>query len=140
MTDASDDLTFDPHGDGRTLEELLPDLRQVQLYMIRMDMIEPVESPIGPPAAAPARARPVAAPPGADRCAVHVRSQPVRRRMERQRHGDRPSRFLDHARRIAETEPFHSKGLRVNSVHGWQLSEGALRLSVDLFDNRFEIR
>jgi len=46
MTDTSDDLSFDPDGDGRTLEDLLPDLRHVRLYMIRMEFTEPVASPI----------------------------------------------------------------------------------------------
>ncbi|WP_372672443.1 YciI family protein [Amycolatopsis kentuckyensis] len=139
MTEASDDLTFDPHGDGRTLEELLPDLRQVQLYMIRMDMIEPVASPI-------------------DFLLPHLREHALWLRHQ-ERTGalfmSGPNRCdeewdgsgtaiiraesLADARRIAETEPFHTKGLRVNTAHGWQLSEGALRLNINLFDNRFEI-
>jgi uncharacterized protein YciI len=139
MTDPSDDLTFDPDGDGRTLEELLPDLRQVQLYMIRMDLVEPVDSPI-------------------DHLMPHLRehalwlrhlersgalfmSGPNRCEEEWDGSGTAIVRAesLAHARRIAETEPFHRKGLRVNSVHGWQLGEGAPRLTITLFDNRFEI-
>ena len=46
MSDTSDDLTFDPAGNARTLEDLLPGLRFLQLYMIRMDLTEPVDSPI----------------------------------------------------------------------------------------------
>jgi len=139
MTGSSDDLAFDPDGDGRTLEDLLPDLRHVQLYMIRMEYAEPVASPI-------------------DHLRPHLRDHALWLRHQ-ERTGalfmSGPNRCdeewdgsgaaiiraesLDHAREIAATEPFHSKGVRVNSVHGWQLSEGALRLSVNLFDNRFDL-
>ena len=39
---------------------------------------------------------------------------------------------LEAAVAISDTEPFHREGLRVNTVHGWQLNEGTVRLSFSL--------
>jgi uncharacterized protein YciI len=139
MTGSSDDLTFDPDGEGRTLEELLPDLRHVQLYMIRMDLAEPVGSPIDH--LLPYLREHALWLRHLERTGALFLSGPNRCAEEWDGSGTAIVRAesLAHARRIAETEPFHSRGLRVNSVHGWQLSEGALRLSVNLFDNRFDL-
>ena len=140
MSDTSDDLTFDPAGNARTLEDLLPGLRYLQLYMIRMDLAEPVDSPI-------------------DYLMPHLREHALWLRHQ-ERTGalfmSGPNRCdeewdgsgtaivraesLAHAREIAVTEPFHREGLRVNSVHGWQLGEGELRLSIKLFDDRFDLK
>jgi len=39
---------------------------------------------------------------------------------------------------IAGTEPFHVAGVRGNSVHGWLLNEGSVRLSLRLFDDVYD--
>jgi hypothetical protein len=107
--------------------------------MIRMDMVEPVDSPV-------------------DYLMPHLREHALWLRHQ-ERTGALflagPNRCdqewdgsgtaivraesLAHARQIAVSEPFHRNGLRVNSVHGWQLSEGALRLTINLFDNQFDL-
>src|SRR6516225_1804871 len=46
MITAGDETLPDPAADPRTLEELTRKLRGVQLYMIRMDMPHPVDSPM----------------------------------------------------------------------------------------------
>ena len=45
----------------------------------------------------------------------------------------------EEAVQISESEPFHREGLRHNTVHGWTLNEGTVRLSVSLFADHFEI-
>lgn len=37
---------------------------------------------------------------------------------------------IESARLLAESEPFHRAGLRINSVIGWQLNEGSFSVSV----------
>ncbi len=46
---------------------------------------------------------------------------------------------IDAAGAIAEAEPFHRAGLRVNTVNGWQLNEGSFSVRVRLSAHRFEI-
>jgi uncharacterized protein YciI len=139
MTITRDETLPDPAADPRTVEELMQHLRGMQLYMIRMDMPNPVESPI-------------------DYLAPHLREHILwleaqekngalflsgANRAEDQWDGGgtaiirAPS--LAEAVAIAETEPFHREGLRVNTVHGWMLNEGTLRLTVSLFTDRFSL-
>ena len=139
MREPSDDLAFDPNGDGRTPEELLPHLRRTQFYMIRMDMIEPVNSPVD--YLMPYLREHALWLRHQERTGALFLSGPNRCGKEWDGSGTAIVRAesLTHAREIATTEPFHSRGLRVNSVHGWQLSEGTLRLTINLFDNKFDI-
>ena len=125
--------------DQRTVEDLMANLRRVQLYMIRMDMPHEVESPL-------------------DYLAPHLREHILW--LEAQERsgvlflsganaaGDdwdgsgtaivrAPSKQA--AIDIAVTEPFHREGLRTNTVHGWLLNEGQLHLSINLFANQFEL-
>jgi uncharacterized protein YciI len=125
--------------DSRTLEEHLQNLRRVQLYMIRMDLTHPVDAPL-------------------DYLAPHLREHILW--LEEQEEngvlflsganaaGDQwdgsgtaivraPS--LEAAVAISDTEPFHREGLRVNTVHGWQLNEGTLRLSFSLLTDKFSL-
>ncbi|MDH6221119.1 uncharacterized protein YciI [Streptomyces pseudovenezuelae] len=37
---------------------------------------------------------------------------------------------------IAEAEPCHREGLRINKVHGWMLNEGTVRLTLSLFTGK----
>jgi uncharacterized protein YciI len=122
-----------------SLDELLADLRSVQFYMMRMEMTEPTDDPIS--ALTP-----------------HLREHILWLR-DQERSG---ALFLSGANRdeigwdgsglailragsraeaiaIAETEPFHREGVRQNSVHGWLLNEGHVRLSFQLFANTYVI-
>jgi uncharacterized protein YciI len=128
-----------PAADPRTLEDLMHNLRGVQLYMIRMDMPNPVDSPM-------------------DYLAPHLREHILWLEAQEKNGalflsgansaGDQwdgsgtaiiraPS--LGAAVAIAETEPFHREGLRVNTVHGWMLNEGTVRLTFSLFTDRFSL-
>ena len=125
--------------DDPTLEQLLANLRGIQLYMVRMEMAEPVDDPL-----------PVLLP--------HLRDHILWLR-DQERGG---VLFLSGANRdevgwdgsgvavlragsraeavaIAETEPFHRAGVRTNTVHGWSLNEGNLQVSLRLFDDAFAI-
>ncbi|HTU72793.1 MAG TPA: YciI family protein [Trebonia sp.] len=46
---------------------------------------------------------------------------------------------LEAAVAISDTEPFHREGLRVNTVHGWQLNEGNVQISLNLLSNKFSL-
>jgi uncharacterized protein YciI len=46
---------------------------------------------------------------------------------------------LEAAVAISDTEPFHREGLRVNTVHGWQLNEGNVQINLSLLTNRFSL-
>ncbi|WP_327129349.1 YciI family protein [Streptomyces sp. NBC_01727] len=121
------------------LDELMKRLRGVQLYMVRMDMIEEADDPMGT-------------------LMPYLREHILWLR-DQERAG---SLFLSGANRdevawdgsgtailragsraeavaIAETEPFHVAGVRRNSVHGWLLNEGNVTLSFRLFDDEYEI-
>jgi uncharacterized protein YciI len=136
---AHDGSEFDPGSDERTLEDLMGRLRGVQLYMIRMDAPADVEAPL-------------------DYLAPHLREHILW--LE---HQERTGRlFLSGANRspdgwdgsgvaiiragslaeagqVAASEPFHREGLRRNTVHGWLLNEGSLRLRFGLFTGSFEV-
>lgn len=135
----TDDPSFDPANDPRSLDDLIPKLRGVQLYMIRMDMQHPVDSPL-------------------EHLGPHLREHILWLENQEQigvlflsganRAGDIwdgsgtaivRADSLEHAQQIAETEPFHREGLRVNSTHGWLLNEGGLRMTLRLFDDSFEL-
>ena len=139
MTTTGDGNLPDPAADPRTVDDLMQHLRGVQLYMIRMDMPHPVDSPI-------------------DYLAPHLREHILwleaqekngvlflsgANRADDQWDGSgtaiirAPS--LAAAAAIAETEPFHREGLRVNTVHGWQLNEGTVRLSFSLLTDKFSL-
>lgn len=139
MTISSDGNQHDLTADPRTVEDLMQSLRLVQLYMIRMDMPGPVDSPM-------------------DYLAPHLREHILWLEAQEKngvlflsganRAGDEwdgsgtaivraPS--LAAATAIAETEPFHREGLRVNTVHGWMLNEGTIRLTLSLFSDKFSL-
>jgi uncharacterized protein YciI len=139
LTTVGDAEVPDPAADPRTLEELMQDLRGVQLYMIRMDMPHPVDSPM-------------------DYLAPHLREHILWLETQEKNGAlflsganaaaDRwdgsgtaiiraPS--LAAAVAIAVTEPFHREGLRTNTVHGWLLNEGTVRLTVSLFTDKFTL-
>ncbi|MFE2716513.1 YciI family protein [Streptomyces mirabilis] len=136
MIESANSLASD---DEPTLEDLMKRLRGLQLYMVRMEMVEPSTDPI-----------PVLTP--------HLREHLLWLR-DQERSG---ALFLSGAHRdevgwdgsgtailraksrqeateIAETEPFHREGVRRNSVHGWELNEGHLRLSFQLFSDQYEL-
>jgi uncharacterized protein YciI len=139
MTVVGDGDLPDLAADPRTLEELMQDLRGVQLYMMRMDMPNPVDSPM-------------------DYLAPHLREHILWLETQEKNGtlflcganaaGDQwdgsgtaiiraPS--LAAAVAIAETEPFHREGLRANTVHGWLLNEGTVRLTISLFTDKFSL-
>jgi len=139
LTTVGDAEVPDPAADPRTLEELMQDLRGVQLYMIRMDMPRPVDSPM-------------------DYLAPHLREHILWLETQEKNGAlflsganaaaDRwdgsgtaiiraPS--LAAAVAIAVTEPFHREGLRTNTVHGWLLNEGTVRLTISLFTDKFTL-
>lgn len=122
-----------------TLDDLMRQLRGIQLYQVRMEFVSPVADPL-------------------------AAMQPVLRDhilwlRDRERDG---SLFLSGANRdevgwdgsgtaflragsraeaieIAETEPFHRAGIRKNTVQGWLLNEGQVRVTLGLFDDRYTI-
>jgi uncharacterized protein YciI len=125
--------------DDPTLEELMGKLRAVQLYMVRMDPVEVPDDPIA-------------------YLTPFLREHILWLRA-RERDG---SLFLSGANRdevgwdgsgvailraasraeaelIAASEPFHREGLRKNTVHGWLLNEGQVRVSLSLFDDSFSL-
>lgn len=130
---------FDPASDPRNLDDLMASLRGVQLYMIEMRVQGRVDSPL-------------------EHLMPRLREH-ILWLEHQERHGvlflsgaDRAGDVwdgsgtaiiradsLDHARAIAGTEPFHVAGLRTNTVHGWLLNEGSVRLTVSLFTDRFEL-
>jgi len=139
MTTTGDGNLSDLAPDSRTVEDLMQNLRRVQLYMIRMDMTHSVDSPL-------------------DYLAPHLREHILWLEAQEKNGvlflsganiaGDQwdgsgtaiiraPS--LEAAVDISATEPFHREGLRVNTVHGWMLNEGTVRLSVSLFTDKFSI-
>jgi uncharacterized protein YciI len=121
------------------LEDHVQKLCRVQLYMMRMDMPHPVASPM-------------------DYLAPHLREH-IRWLEAQEKNGSlflsganidgdewdgsgvailrAPS--LEAAVAISDTEPFHREGLRVNTVHGWQLNEGTVRLSFSLYTSKFSL-
>ena len=125
--------------DDPTLEELMSKLRGVQLYMVRMEPLEVPEDPIA--------------------FLMPFLREHILWLRARERDG---SLFLSganrdevgwdgsgvailraesrtEAERIAATEPFHREGLRKNTVHGWLLNEGNVRISLNLFDNEYTL-
>lgn len=122
-----------------TLDELMANLRGVQLYMVHMDMLEPTDDPMAP-------------------LTTHLREHILWLR-DQERSG---ALFLSGANRdemgwdgsgvailragsreeaiaIAETEPFHREGVRKNTVHGWLLNEGNVQVSFQLFADTYTI-
>lgn len=114
-------------------------LRGVQLYMIRMDMTQAVNSPL-------------------DYLSPHLREHILWLEHQEKtgtlflsganRAGDEwdgsgtaivRADSLKQAQAVAETEPFHREGLRRNTVHGWLLNEGSLQLTVRLFTDQFDL-
>ena len=122
-----------------TLDELLSRLRGIQLYMIRMEMIEPTSDPMG------------VLMPSLHAHLLWLKAQEdagVLFLSGSHHAGDQwdgggtaivraPS--LQAAQALAETEPFHRAGIRTNTAHGWRLNEGNLRISLNLFANTSEL-
>ena len=128
-------------GDGNLpdLEEHVQNLRRVQLYVIRMEMQKHVDSPL-------------------EYLGPHIQEHIVWLQ-DQERNGvlflsganadgeewdgsgvaiiRAPS--LEAAVAISDTEPFHREGLRVNTVHGWQLNEGNVQISLSLLTNKFSL-
>jgi uncharacterized protein YciI len=119
--------------------EHVQNLRRVQLYMVRMEMQKRVDSPL-------------------EYLGPHIQEHIVWLQ-EQEKSGvlflsganadgeqwdgsgvaiiRAPS--LEAAVAISDTEPFHREGLRVNTVHGWQLNEGTVRLSFSLYTDKFSL-
>jgi uncharacterized protein YciI len=125
--------------DSFNVEDHVQNLRQVQLYMIRMDMTHPVGSPL-------------------DYLAPHLREHILWLEAQEKNGvlflsganaaGDQwdgsgtaiiRASSLEAAQAISNTEPFHREGLRVNTVHGWQLNEGTIQLTLSLFTDKVSI-
>jgi len=128
-------------GDGNLpdVDEHVQNLRRVQLYMIRMEMQKHVDSPL-------------------EYLGPHIQEH-IAWLQEQEKSGvlflsganadgenwdgsgvaiiRAPS--LDAAVAISDTEPFHREGLRVNTVHGWQLNEGNVQISLSLLTNKFSL-
>jgi uncharacterized protein YciI len=139
MTAPVNGSRLDPAADPRTVEELLRNLRRVQLYMLRMDMTHSVDSPM-------------------EYLAPHLKEH-ILWLEEQEKNGvlflsganiagDQwdgsgtaiiRAQSLEAAVAISNTEPFHREGLRVNTVHGWQLNEGTVHLSFGLFTDKYSI-
>jgi uncharacterized protein YciI len=139
MTTPVNGSRLDPAADPRTDEELLRNLRRVQLYMLRMDMTHSVDSPM-------------------EYLAPHLKEH-ILWLEEQEKNGvlflsganiagDQwdgsgtaiiRAQSLEAAVAISNTEPFHREGLRVNTVHGWQLNEGTVHLSFGLFTDKYSI-
>ena len=125
--------------DEPTLEELMSKLRGVQLYMVRMEPVEVPDDPIT--------------------YLMPFLREHILWLRDRERDG---SLFLSganrdevswdgsgvailraasraEAERIAASEPFHREGLRKNTVHGWLLNEGQVRVSLSLFDDSYSL-
>jgi uncharacterized protein YciI len=139
MTITDDKETPDFAGDPRTLEELMQRLRGVQLFMIRMDMPEPVDSPMN--YLAPRLREHILWLEAQEKKGVLFLSGANRVGDQWDGSGTAIIRApsLAAAVAIAETEPLHRAGLRVNTVHGWLLNEGAVRLTLGLFTDTFTI-
>jgi uncharacterized protein YciI len=121
------------------VDEHVENLRRVQLYMVRMEMQKRVDSPL-------------------EYLGPHIQEHIVWLQ-EQEKSGvlflsganadgedwdgsgvaiiRAPS--LEAAVAISDTEPFHREGLRVNTVHGWQLNEGNVHISVSLLTNKFSL-
>lgn len=120
-----------------TLDALMTNLRGIQLYMVNMSMIVPTDDPISTLMPhlrehilwlrAQERSGALFLS-GANRDEVGWDGSGVAILRAESRH---------HAIAMAETEPFHREGLRKNTVHGWLLNEGNLRLSFNLFDDTY---
>lgn len=131
---------FDPGSDTRTLDELMARLRGIQLYMVRMEVPQPVAAPLD--YLAPHLREHILWLEHHERAGVLFLSGAHRAGEEWDGSGTAIIRAasLAQAKAIAVTEPFHREGLRRNTVHGWSLNEGALRLSLNLFTNEFDVR
>jgi uncharacterized protein YciI len=129
----------DPAADSFAVEDHVQKLRQVQFYMVRMDMQKSVDSPL-------------------EYLAPYIQEH-ILWLKEQEKNGVlflsganaagddwdgsgtaiiRAS-SLEAAVAISDTEPFHRAGLRVNTVHGWQLNEGTVHLSFSLFADTLTI-
>ena len=132
-------MTTSGNGNLPDLEEHVQNLRRVQLYMVRMEMQKRVDSPM-------------------DYLAPHIQEHILWLEAQEKNgvlflsganaDGDQwdgsgvaiiraPS--LEAAVAISDTEPFHREGLRVNTVHGWQLNEGNVQISLSLLTNKFSL-
>ena len=120
-----------------TVEELMGRLRAIQLYQVRMDFIVPTSDPLA------------AMQPFLRDHILWLRDHEVDGSLflsgaNRDEVGwdggglaflRAPSRAI--ATQIAESEPFHRAGLRRNTVTGWLLNEGNLRVSLNLFSDTY---
>jgi sugar lactone lactonase YvrE/uncharacterized protein YciI len=127
------------NGNLPDVEEHVQNLRRVQFYMVRMEMRKRVDSPL-------------------EYLGPHIQEH-ILWLQEQEQSG---VLFLSGANAdgeqwdgsgvaiirapsmaaavaISDTEPFHREGLRVNTVHGWQLNEGNLQISVSLLTNKFSL-
>lgn len=130
---------FTPANDRRSLDVLMQRLRGVQLYMVRMDMPRVVDSPLD--YLKPHLREHILWLEHQEKTGVLFLSGANRAGEDWDGSGTAVLRAdsLQHARNIAATEPFHREGLRTNTVHGWLLNEGSIRLAVGLFTDRFEL-
>jgi len=133
MTTAGDENLPDPAEDSFSLEDHLRRLRQVQLYMMHMDMVHPVDSPME--YLAPNLREHILWLKEQEENGVLFLSGANAAGEDWDGSGTAIIRAssLEAAAAISDTEPFHRAGLRVNTVHGWQLNEGTIRLSFSLF-------
>ncbi|WP_194891484.1 YciI family protein [Catenulispora pinisilvae] len=137
-TTGNEKLPDHPEG-SFDLEDHLKNLRQVQLYMMRMDMVHPVDSPME--YLAPHIQEHILWLATQEKNGVLFLSGANAAGQEWDGSGTAIIRAssLEAAVAISDTEPFHREGLRVNTVHGWQLNEGTVRLTFSLFSDSFSL-
>jgi uncharacterized protein len=136
MSETSPEEPFDQ---DPSLEELMGQLRGVQFYMMRMDMILPTDDPMT--TLTPHLREHILWLRNQERSGVLFLSGANRDEVGWDGSGVAILRAgsREDATAIAESEPFHREGVRQNTVHGWLLNEGNIRLSVQLFADAFVI-
>lgn len=134
-------MTSEPNygDDPRTVEDLMKNLRGIQLYMVRMEMTTPVPSPFE--YLAPHLREHILWLEALEKAGVLFLAGAHAAEGEWDGGGTAVIRAasLQAAREISDTEPFHRMGLRTNTVHGWTLNEGTIRLTVSLFTGELGI-
>ena len=133
------DGNADLAADSFTAEDHVNKLRRVQFYMMRMDMRHSVDSPLE--YLKPYLQEHVLWLEEQEKNGVLFLSGANIAGNEWDGSGTAIIRApsLQAAVAISDTEPFHREGLRVNTVHGWQLNEGTVHLSFSLFTGKFSL-
>ncbi|TCC53360.1 hypothetical protein E0H75_06535 [Kribbella capetownensis] len=122
-----------------SLDNLMKRLRGIQLYMVRMDMVAETDDPMA--TLMPYLREHILWLRDQERAGTLFLSGANRDEAGWDGSGTAIVRAGSRAEAVAvaETEPFHVAGVRRNTVHGWLLNEGNVKLSFRLFDDEYEI-